>query len=96
MALLPALTQYYRIDFKIIDSGGGESAVSLCVAHPIYFNGDGSELGGGWKSGAEQLRAVADGLAAGLQDGNSPGWVTVTVSQISAQPQGPTVVYTAT
>lgn len=93
--LLPALTQYYKVDFTCTDPSGTPFEFSLCVAHPIYYSGNGSELGGG-SSPTDQLKALADGMAAGLAAGNAPSWATVNVTQISAQPQGPTVVYTAT
>lgn len=93
MALMPALTQYYRADIDVTGSDGGVFQTMLVFAHPNYYYGDGAELAGGSKPGLEVLRDIADGIASGLIAGNGPSWASAVVTKISAQPGTPNVLY---
>jgi hypothetical protein len=84
MAPFQALTQYYRLTFHSNGSAGEFDFVVL-YAHENAYMGDGSECGNNTASGLEQLTAVAEGIAAGIQAKSAPYWDNITLTSIEVQ-----------
>lgn len=85
MALLPALTKYYRITFHS-NGTGGEFDFTVLFAYENAYAGDGSEAGDSIASGLAQLTAIAEGIAAGFTAESAPYWDNITLVSIEAQP----------
>lgn len=81
------LDGWYVMTFRS-DGEGGPFEVPIVVARPGKYTGTGDELGGGWKPGEEQLRALARGIAAGLEEASGPYWANLELVEIRAVPVG--------
>lgn len=63
---LPHLQDYYLAKFNVSDAGGSPFVVEIAFARADTYNGDGTEMGDGSRSGARQLRRVCDKIGEGL------------------------------
>lgn len=78
-------SEYYQITLNSNGSGGSFD-VAFNIARADVFTGDGSDLGNGSVSGDEQLMAVAQGIASGLEATSGPYWDNITVVSITRTP----------
>ena len=80
-------SEYYQITLNS-NGTGGSFDVRFNIARADVFTGDGSDMGNnnGSESGREQLMAVAQGIASGLQAASAPYCDNITVVSITRTP----------
>lgn len=96
MAPLPSIGEYYHIAYTAEDQSGSGFEFGIDLRRSDYYAGDGTDLGNGSRPGIEQLTAVAEGIAAGIQQASAPYWNNVSVASIDATPAGPNRLYPPT
>lgn len=96
MAPLPPANEYYRIVYTAKDQSDSESEFIIDIRRADYYAGDGSDMGNSTASGIQQLTAVAEGIASGIEASSAPFWNDITVKSIHASPAEPTRLYPPT
>lgn len=92
--MLPDLNNYYKITFNS-DGSGGNFNFEVAVARVGAFTGSGGEFGNGSVPGADQLMAVAEGIASGIQSQSTPYWDNITVVSVEVNPTDSVQIYPA-
>jgi len=78
-------SEYYQITLNS-NGTGGSFDVAFNIARAGVFTGDGSDMGNNSVPGMDQLMAVAQGIASGLQAASAPYWDNITVVSIIRTP----------
>uniref|UniRef100_A0AAU2A2D3 Uncharacterized protein n=1 Tax=Streptomyces sp. NBC_00093 TaxID=2975649 RepID=A0AAU2A2D3_9ACTN len=78
-------SEYYQITLHS-NGSGGEFDVAFNIARAGSFAGDGSDMGNGSVPGMDQLMAIAEGIASGLEAASAPYWDNITVVSITRTP----------
>lgn len=78
-------SEYYQITLNS-NGTGGSFDVAFNIARADVFTGDGSDMGNGSVPGMDQLMAIAQGIATGLEETSAPYWDNVTVKSITRTP----------
>lgn len=78
-------SEYYQITLNS-NGTGGPFDVAFNIARADAFTGDGSDMGNGSVSGMDQLLAIAQGIASGLEATSAPYWDNITVVSITRTP----------